>query len=239
MAFAVARRAANALENDIPRSSRDQVLARYRRLREISKDHHHESLKFISGDALLHQARRLGLADGKTLILDHMDEMYYVYDLVIHTAPAGRSRAIDRYSRSARFTAGSDEALVLAAMRAARFSILAIERRHEVAGLIAIDLFRRAEVWLVDVGLESSIRKGGMMATRLFTAEGFSMTTGVNVPFAPEAIEDFCAELPRSLGDGKLATLIDDRRLAEAIYRGALADGITDRVAYQDVPGDT
>ena len=52
---------------------------------------------------------------------------------------------------------GSDEALVLDAMRKARFSLLVIERRHETAGLIATDLVRNSEVWLMDVGLESSI----------------------------------------------------------------------------------
>jgi hypothetical protein len=238
MALAIARRADNALENDVPPLNRDQVLARYRQLREICKRHHHEILNFISGGALLHQARRLGLADGKTLILDDLDEMNYVYDLVIHTAPAGRSRAIDRYSRSARLAAGSDEALVLAAMRAARFSILVVKRRHEVAGLIVTDLFRGTEAWLVDLGLESSIPEGSMMATRLFTAEGFSMTAGVFVPFDLETIEDLYAELPRRLGESKLDAVIDDRRFAEAIYRVVLADGIMDRVAYQDLPDD-
>ena len=165
--------------------------------------------------------------------------MNYVYDLVIHTAPAGRSRAIDRYSRSARLAAGSDEALVLAAMRAARISILVVKQRHEVAGLIATDLFRRTEAWLVDLGLESSIPEGSTMATRLFTPEGFSMTAGVFVPFDLETIEDLCAELPRRLGESKLDAVIDDRRFAEAIYRVALADGIMDRVAYQDLPDDT
>ncbi|MFZ0457280.1 MAG: hypothetical protein WAM17_02320, partial [Rhodoplanes sp.] len=47
-----------------------------------------------SRDAILHQARRLGLADGKVLILDSMDELTLAFDLAIHTAPAGRSRAI-------------------------------------------------------------------------------------------------------------------------------------------------
>lgn len=47
---------------------------------------------------LLNHARRLGLTQGKTLVLEDMDEMYYVYDLAIYTAPADRSRAIDRYA---------------------------------------------------------------------------------------------------------------------------------------------
>jgi len=237
MALAVALREHNALANDNPPLSRDTVLARYRQLRDISVRHHHEILKLISGEALLRQARRLGLARGKTLILDDMEEMNYVCDLAIRTASAGRSRAIDRFAVSARLAAGSDEALVLEAMRAAHFSILVIERRHETAGLIATDVFRRAKVWLVDIGLESSMPDGGMMATRLFAPERFAMTAGVNVPFDLDIIEDIYAELPRRLGESEVATLIDDWRFAEAIYRVALAGGIMDRIIYQDLPG--
>jgi hypothetical protein len=224
--------------NDNLLPGRDEVLARYRRLREISKQHHHEVLKFISGDRILHQARRLGLAQGKTLILDDMDEMNYVCDLAIHTAPAGRSRAIDRYARSVRLAAPSDEALVLEAMRAARFSVLVMERRHATAGLIATDLFRRTEVWVVDIGLESSMPDGGIIATRLFTPERFAMTAGVQVPFDLGTIEDLCAELPNSLRDIDLTALVDDRRFAEVIYRVALSNGVMDRVRYQDLPDD-
>jgi hypothetical protein len=238
MAIAAVRRELSAVGNDNSLPSRDEVLARYRRLREISKQHHHEMLKFISGDAILHQARRLGLAQGKTLILDDMDEMNYVYDLANHTAAAGRSRAIDRYARSARFSAESDEALVLEAMRTACFSILVIERRHETAGLVATDLFRRAEVWLVDIGLESSMPVGGIIATRLFTPERFAMTAGVQVPFDLDTIEDLSAQLPICLRKCKLTALIDDRRFAEVIYRVALAGGIMDRIRYQDLPDD-
>ena len=225
------------IKDDAP-ASRDEVLARYRRLREISKRHHHEILKVLSRDALLHQGRRLGLARGRTLILDDMDEMHYVCDLAIHTALPERSRAVDRYARSARLAVGSDGALVLEAMRAARFSILAIERRHETAGLIATDLVHRTEVWLVDFGLEGSMPDGAIIATRLFTPERFSMTAGVNVPFDPGMIGDILAELPRRLGDIPLTALIEHRAFAEATYRVALAGGIMDRIKYQDLPDD-
>ena len=101
MAVAVVPREDNAFANDNPPPARNAVLARYRQLREISKRHHHDILKLISGDAMLQQARRLGLAQGRTLILDDMEEMSYVFDLAIYTAPPRRSRAIDRYARSA------------------------------------------------------------------------------------------------------------------------------------------
>ncbi|HLK80325.1 MAG TPA: hypothetical protein VKT99_02350 [Xanthobacteraceae bacterium] len=237
MAFALRRD--NALATEIDSSSpRDRVLARYRRLREISLQLHHKILDRVSGDAFVSQARRLGLALGKTLILDDIDELNYVNDLVIYTAPAGRSRAVDRYARSAGLAAGSDEALVLEAMRAARFAVLVMERRHEAAGLIAIDLIRGNQVWLVDMGLEASMPEGAMLATRLITPDRFSMTAGVLAPFDFELIVDLSAELPRRLLDVELTVLIDDRRFAETIYRTALADGVMDRVAYQELPQD-
>jgi hypothetical protein len=64
-----------------------------------------------------------------------MDDLNLAFELAIHTAPKDRSRAID-YARAVRLAPGSDEALVLEAMRCARFSIISFVRRHAVAGLI-------------------------------------------------------------------------------------------------------
>src|SRR5882672_10991600 len=221
------------------RVTRDDLLARYLHLREISKRLHHEALKSISGDALLNQARRLGLAQGKTLVLDAMDEMYYVYDLAIYTAPADRSRAIDRYATSARFEAQSDERLMLEAMRASQFAILLIEQRHDTVGLIATDILRNSKVWLLDVGLESSMDDGELIATRLLTPGPFSMTAGVNVPFETQMLETICMLLPRRMGNSKLSRIADDRRFAEAVYKVGLADGVMDRLTYLALPDRT
>lgn len=238
MADAVASLERNSPESCSTPPSREEVVARYRQLREISKHHHSQVLKFISQDTILQHARRLGLAQGKTLILDDVEELNYAFDLAIHTAPPDRSRAIDRYARSAKPAAGRDGMLVLDAMCVARFSILRIERRHDVVGLIATDLARETELWLVDIGLESSVPDGSLMATRLFTPERFSMTAGVNVPLDFEMLEDLIAELPGPLRGKELATIVDDRRFAETIYRVALASGVMERVEYQDPPGD-
>jgi hypothetical protein len=232
MTFPFAQRQATPVwDGDMP-STRDDVLARYLHLREISKRLHHEALTFISGDALLNQARRLGLAQGKTLFLEDMDEMYYVYDLAIYSAPADRSRAIDRYARSAKFDARSDERVMLGAMQASQFTILLIEQRHDTVGLIATDILRNSKVWLLDVGLESSMDDGALIATRLLTPGPFSMTAGVNVPFEIEMLEPICMLLPQRMGNSKLARIAEDRRFAEAVYKVGLADGVMDRMAY-------
>jgi hypothetical protein len=233
MAAAVAPREDHAFNSPAAAVSRDEVLGRYRHLREISKRHHSEVLNFLSKDAILHQARRLGLTHGKTLLLEDPEELNYAFDLAIHTAPMDRSRAIDRYARSARLAPGSDEALVLNAMCHARFAVVSIVRRHEAAGLIVNDLFRQRELWLVDIGLESSFPDGSVLATRLYQPEAFSMTAGVNVPVDLELITDALDEAPQLLSKSHAAAL-DDRRFAESIYRVALAGGLMQRVKYQD-----
>jgi hypothetical protein len=217
---------------------RAEVLARYRRLREIGRRHKSALQKFMSQDAILQHARRLGLARGRTFILDHIDELTYAFDLAIYTAQPGRSRAIDRYVESARASSDPDETLMLDAMRAACFSLLRIERRHPVIGLVTTDLCRRTERWLIDVGLESSVPDGAMMATRLYTPEDFSMTAGVNVPIDATIMVKLVDELPRHMQSQPLEVIVDDRRFAETIYRIALANGLMDQVEYRDLPDE-
>ena len=217
-----------------PTPNRNEVIARYRRLRKISRQHNKAVLDLVSGDAILRHARSLGLASGKTIVLDRMDDMNMVYDLSVYTAPAGRSRAVDRYARSARFASGSDEALVLEAMCNARFSVVSVERRHPVAGLIVTDEFQDIDLWLLDEGLEVSMRTGARFATRYFAPDRFAMTAGVFVPFGDDMLEtvvDFAPQLLRKSPE----EAIKDRRFAEAVYRAALADGVMEGVAYQDL----
>jgi hypothetical protein len=151
-------------------------------------------------------------------------------------AQADRSRAIDRYARSAKFDAQSDERLMLEAMRTSQFAILLIEQRHSTAGLIATDILRNSKVWLLDVGIEGSIDDGELIATRLLTPGPFSMTAGVSVPFEIEMLEPVCMLLPQRLSDSKLSRLAEDRRFAEAVYKVGLADGVMDRLFYLDLP---
>ncbi|MBR0753062.1 hypothetical protein JQ604_12790 [Bradyrhizobium jicamae] len=234
MALPLVQQQASLPWGDDTPSRRDDILARYLRLREISKKLHEGVLDSISTDTLLSQARRLGLAQGKTLLLDHADEMYYVYDLAIYTAPPDRSRAIDRYAKSAKFEAQSDERLMLDAMRGSQFAILLVEQRHETVGLIATDILRNAKVWLLDIGLESSMGEGELIATRLLTPGPFSMTAGVNVPFKIEMLEQVCMLLPRRLADRDLSRIAEHRHFAEAVYKVGLSDGVMDRLAYLD-----
>jgi hypothetical protein len=213
--------------------TRDEILARYRHLRAISTRHHTEVLNFLSRRAILDHARRLGLAEGKALIADSMDELTLAFDLAIYTAKEGQSRAIDRYAKAARLAPGSDEAAILAAMCWSRFSIWRVERPHAVAGLIVRDLLRQSEAWLVDLGLEQSAFEGMALAMRLCEPEAFAMTAGVFVPVDRGMIEEVLdGMLPRVRGEPE--QVAEDPRFATAIYRIALAEGVMAQVAFEE-----
>jgi len=74
--------------------SRGDILDRYRRLRTLCVEHH--------GAAIVEQAKRLGLADGRVLLTDSHDELSLIFDLALYQRRPGRSRAIDRYAKGAR-----------------------------------------------------------------------------------------------------------------------------------------
>ena len=212
--------------------TRAEILDRYRQLRAISARHHSAALGFVSRQAILEQARRLGLAEGRMLVAESNEEMTLVFDLALYTAREGRSRALDRYARAARLPPGSDEALVLEAMRRARFSVWHIEQRHETAGLVVTDVLREAQEWLVDENLETSAPEGMAFAGRLCKPENFAMTCGVIVPVDPDLIEELTlGTLAWRRGDP--ARVAQDTRFATAIYRAAIHSGLMNRVAYE------
>ncbi|MEO9189243.1 MAG: hypothetical protein ABI224_04450 [Acetobacteraceae bacterium] len=211
--------------------NREEILGRYRHLREVGRRHHSAALQFLARTTVLEHARRLGLAAGRMIIADSDEELTLVFDLAIYTAKEGRTRAIDRYAKAARLASGTDESLTLDAMRNARFSIWRVERRHDTAGVIVTDALRQADAWLIDEGLEASVQEGFCFAGRLYDIDDFAVTCGVVVPVDRDIIEDALAD-PLVCRHPDPERVGDDPRFAAAIYRAALDDGIMERVLF-------
>ena len=212
--------------------TRTEVLTRYRRLRQISKEHHQAVLDITAPDVVLDWAKRLGLTQGRTLILESEHEMTLAEDLATYLPRLGRSQPLDRYARAAQFTPNSGEAIVLEAMRHARFSLWRVERRHETAGLILRDLLRGGEIWLVDEAMEKNAPLGVEMAARLLRLEGFAMTARIIVPITPDLIEQVFDRAP-ALRRAQGVVLAQDPRFAIGIYRAAVATGAMDSVRFK------
>jgi hypothetical protein len=222
----------------LPPVPRSEILARYHRLRQISNEQHGAVLGIIAPNVLLDWARRLDLTEGKVVVLESDNEMALPEDLAIYLPRPGRSHPLDRYARVARLVPGSDAAIVLAAMRRARFSLWRVERRHPTAGLILRDLLRGEETWLADEAMEKNAPRGMEMAARLLQPESFAMTARIIVPVLPdlmtlpELMEEVFTGAPalRSLRQDALAA---DPRFAIGIYRIAVATGAMGRVRLQ------
>jgi hypothetical protein len=214
--------------------TRTEILTRYRRLRQISNEHHHYVLDVVANDVMLDCAKRLGLkTNGKSIIHCSKNEMILVEDAATYLPRPGRSSPIDRYARSAGFADGSDEALVLDAMRNARFSFWRVERRHETAGLILRDLLRDEETWLVDESMEEFASPGYEIAARLVQPEGFAINARITVPIVAELLEEVRAR-GQALLQMQNHILASDPRLVVTIYRAAVAIGLMDSVLMVD-----
>src|SRR5260370_21889571 len=92
---------------------RSAILSRYRRYSDLRKDIQTAALENVSPSSFLGHAKRIGLSEGKFLFTDDTVELTLAYDLAVYTAPAGRTRAIDRCARKRLPVSQPDEALVL------------------------------------------------------------------------------------------------------------------------------
>ena len=76
------------------------------------------------------------------------------------------------------------------------------------------------------------------MATRLCTPDAFAMTSGIIVPVDREGMEEVLDEvLPRVRGEPD--QVANDRRFATALYRMAVANGLMERISFEETQPST
>jgi hypothetical protein len=216
--------------------TRSEKISRYRHLRAICKQHHNAAIKFVGGPTMMEIGRRIGLVHDNTIICDSVDDMAFVFDLALYTSKHGRSRGIDRYARTVRAAAASDEALMLKAAQAARFTLWRVEGRHKTAGLNIWDIGHDRLLWLMDEGFEATARVGDIFAGRLTAVDDFVMTTGASVPLDEEARDELFDHAKRLSASTK-AGLIEDPRFAIAAFRTLLHDGTEGKIEFRN-PGE-
>jgi hypothetical protein len=124
------------------------------------------------------------------VVLDSEHDMMLVEDLAADRPRPGRSHPLDCSARIARFAPDSDAAIVLEAMRHARFALWRVERRPETAGLILPDRLRGGAIWLADETMEKSAPCGVEMAVRLLQPESCAMTARILGPVTSDLMED-------------------------------------------------
>jgi len=213
--------------------TRDDKLARYRRLREINVGQQTGTLDRIATDTLLEHGRRLGVARGRTLVCEGASEMTLLFDLAVYVGKSGRSRGIERYARSVGPGLTGDEAMMLRAAQAARFRLWRVDRPHETVGLWVADIIGGDTMWLIDEGLEASCKAGTVFAGRLMAVDDFVMTCGVAVPLSVTLLAAAMDSMP-NISSTSRQDLLDDPRFAVLVYRAAIETGTMEAMQFVD-----
>jgi hypothetical protein len=177
------------------------------------------------------QIKKLGLGKGKFVVTGRKEDLRFALDLALFTSHKDRLSPIHLYGSRSQFKAGSDELLVLEAMCRTRFSVIEFVGRHPVAGLNFKDMIRGDDIWLVDEGLESSYSGGTCLATRLFSPEGFAMTTGAVTPYV-RGLFDVVTSNSSYLMRKDVSEMCDDRHYAATVFREAIAYGLTEGIQH-------
>jgi hypothetical protein len=209
------------------------LIEHYQHLRGVAGEIQSEALSLVRYASMLEIGRRLGVVRGGELILETDSELKLVYDLAIHTARPGRSRAIDRYARNASSQPYSDAERVLKALRKARFTVLRFESPHAVAGAVAFDMVEKREFHFMDVSVGLSATQGDLFIARLVEIDGFRMSCLTSLPLLPELLAAALERLPLRDGD-RVAEVFQDPRCAVAAYREAIALGVMQRCVTFD-----
>lgn len=209
----------------------EDILPRYLQLRAISTRLHAAALERVAWPSLMEQAKHLRLLEWPDVLTASDSEMTLLYDLAVHTARPGRSRAVDRGPRHA--TADTDDGLVQAALRQARFSIWRLDRWHAELGVIVTDTLRGGETWVIDLGLAFSAKPGMLFASRLCWPAEFAITCGALAPVSADLMDEVLFDIAGWLHHLDLAKAADDARFATAVYANAILAGCMDGVEYR------
>ncbi|MDY3552287.1 hypothetical protein R5W24_001367 [Gemmata sp. JC717] len=218
-------------------STHAERLPHYLQLREAGVALNSRLVEGLSRSAMNEAGRRLNMLDGGTLVLDSEDMTAVLMDYCIHDVRRYGVNAVERHLNTSPPAEGSDEWVLLHALRASQFSVFAVEAVESGVGVGVRDLLRDTTTFLADVGLGTSGRVGMVFAMRVMVADGIGMTTGAAL---------LVGKLPKSTRAELVADIretfagIDFHKLAPeeasdfaaAVLRTCLDDGAGERTSY-------
>lgn len=216
------------------------LVARYKDFRKITWHLQNGPLpKYISKRALDICGKKLGVLQGKTLVLDDMDQIGAVMDYCIYDYRENGLNAVERYIADTPLDPDSDESIVVKAMSESFYTVVQVAETVPGVGVQARDLMNNREYLLVDMGLGKTATEDIVIATRILPLEDFVMTSGAPLPVDTEALVEILAFALEhySAEDGRHIELDSHQRadLTAAIIRICLHQESSYELKYQDV----
>jgi hypothetical protein len=214
-------------------------IGRYRQIRKALSSIQNAAVATIPASVFRTCGKRLGILQGKTLVLDTEDESSVLMDYCIYDGRQGDVSVVERYLIDHPPRPGTDEEMLAEPIKAARYTLLTIRERTARKGVEAWDEFRKEVVFITDEGFSLTARLGLPLATRLVRTPEYTMTTGAALPLPegslPSLWEAINAAFPRKEPHELPELPLADRaRLSAMIIRTALQSGASQRIGYLD-----
>jgi SEC-C motif-containing protein len=222
-------------------STHSDLLATYKRLREVRLRLNSLLVETIPKSTLEDCARKLGLFRRGTLVFDSEDEMALLMDYCLYYPDRDGRNLVMKYLENSPPSADSEEMIALRAMTRAYYSLIQVTDVERGVGVAVHDLLRDETGFLMDVGFGNSAQRHWMLASRIVPSEGFLATSGAALPVDPAAATRIVSELKKrkqtpETFDFKRITPMQEAELAALMIRTCLSFGMSSRIAYAE-PG--
>lgn len=220
----------------------DELLNRYKRLREVGRNLNNHLVTLVPRAALLECGKKLGLVQGKALVLDDEEELSILFDYCLHNYRRGGKNIIERYLETSPTLATADEMILLKGKLSSYYSLFSIEEVHQGRGATLRDILRNKTLLLMDLGIGKSAVPGLLFAGRVIPLADFHMTTGTFIPVSNKGLieKEIMSIVNKFLRHSKQAgdsifSPGQEAALAAQIIRVLLRAGSLDRMIYQDI----
>jgi hypothetical protein len=203
-------------------------LARYTSLRARLREFNARLVRTIPRHVLGEIGAALGLRSRDTLCFRSESEIAVLMDSCLFEWTEDGRNIVERYAQGHASIVTDDEHELLAIMRRARYTVVAVETVVPGLGLWAFDLHEGERIFIMDVGLSHTAAKSWLLASRLFPLSGYWMTSGAALPIGCSPAERF-----EGMGPGlKEALTTPAGRLG--VVRACLERGCAEYVAYDE-----
>lgn len=223
----------------------DDRVERYKRLRRAGIALNTALAKQLPKPAIEECGKKLGIYKAGTLILNNDDEIAILYDYALyHYLRAGKN-TVQRYLEQNPPAADSDEAVLLRAMLASRYSAFRLEAILPKRGGRLRDLVTDEEIELIDIGLSETGTDGITLLGRVLPAGDFHMSSGTLIPLNEHAFEQAIKPVVAKYtqdnipSPGNPLSPAKEAAFVARLIRTALQVGGEDNVFYTDMESGT
>jgi len=218
-------------------ANRDEIVARYQRLRSVSRNLNHKLLERLSKEMLHEGGKKLGIFRGGTLVFDSEDDTSVLMDYCLYDVRRNGRNTVEQYLIDSLPDLESDEMVCLRAMQHAVYSLYIVESVERGLGVTVRDLRSDERLLVVDMGFASTAQPGLVLASRMLPHDGFWITGGAALPISALPPDEQDAVTKDLLQATSLLSEDDGYFDPAPLIRSCLRQGCSSNVQYQEASG--